>query len=52
MDSNISLCKVCEELTRTYINNRDLVMLKRPVATIKPEIRNITQNIRSLPLLQ
>ena len=39
MDSNILLCKVCEELTKMYNINRDLVMPKRTVDTVNPEIK-------------
>ena len=39
MDSTILLCKVCEELTRMWNNNRDLVIPKRMVNTVKPEIK-------------
>ena len=39
MDHNILLCKVCEELTRTQNINRDLVMPKRMVDTVNPEIK-------------
>ena len=39
MVSNILLCKVCEELTRMQNINRDLVMPKRMVDTINPEIK-------------
>lgn len=37
MDSNILLCNVCEELTRTWNTSRDLMMPKVTVATVKPE---------------
>ena len=40
MVSNILLCKVCEELTRMWNINRDLVMPKRTVDTVNPEIKN------------
>ena len=39
MVSNILLWKVCEELTRTQNINRDLMMPKRMVDTINPEIK-------------
>ena len=39
MLSNILLCKVCEELARTQNINRDLVMPKRMVDTVNPEIK-------------
>ena len=39
MDFNILLCKVCEELTRMYKANRDLVTPKRRVDIVKPEIK-------------
>ena len=39
MDSNILLCKVCEELTRTQNINRDLVMPKRMVPAVRTEIK-------------
>ena len=39
MDSNILLCKVCEELTKMYNINRDLVMPKSTVDTVNPEIK-------------
>ena len=39
MVSNIILCKVCEELTRMQNINRDLVIPKRTVDTVNPEIK-------------
>ena len=39
MDFNILLCKVCEELTRMYNANRDLVTPKRRLDAVKPEIK-------------
>ena len=36
---NILLCKVCEELTKMYNANRDLVTPKMRVDTVKPEIK-------------
>lgn len=39
MDSNILLCQICEELTRTQNINRDLVMPKRTVPTVRTEIK-------------
>ena len=38
MDLNILLCKVCEELTRMYKANRDLVTPRRRLDPVKPEI--------------
>ena len=39
MDSNIFLCKACEELTRMQNINRDLVIPKMTVDTVNPEIK-------------
>lgn len=39
MDSNILLCKLCEDLTRTWNTNRDLAMPKTTVAAVKPEMK-------------